>query len=165
MGPNRGAVESSRNVVWRWLKRFWKGLAYPIPKIYTLWGLSPTVFSEIQKTKFFSNIKRLRNGDFWGSKISYLSRILVVFHGWKCVVVIHLALGTFLNNTTQQNFVQLIELIKKITSTSYFVTIKGLQNFLKPNELPQHIFNCEKQPKFLRDMRFLSLKNHHFSGV
>ena len=36
----------------------------------------------------------------------------------------------------------------------------GLENFLKPNELPQHIFSCEKQPKFLKNMSFLSLKNY-----
>ena len=165
MGPNRGTVESSRSVVWGWLKRFWKGLASPIPKIYTLWGLSPTVFSETQKIKIFSDIKRLRNGDFWGSKISYFSRIWVVFHNWKCVVVIHLTLENFLHRITQQNFVRLIGLIKIITSATYFVTLKGLETFLKSNELPRHIFSCEKQPKFLKNMRFLSFKNHHFSGV
>ena len=165
MGPNRGAVESSRSVVWRWLKRFWKGLASPIPKIYTLWGLSPTVFSEILETKFFSNIKCLRNGDFWGSKISYFSRIWIAFYNWKCVVVIHLALEKFLHSTTQQNSVRLIVYIWKITSETYFVTMKGLEKFLKPNESPQHIFNCKKQSKFLKNMRFLSLKKHRFSGV
>ena len=55
-------VEPSTNIVWTCLKRFWKGLALAVPKIYTLWGLFSKFFDEMMKTWIFSKIKHLKNG-------------------------------------------------------------------------------------------------------
>ena len=89
---------------------------------------------------------------------SHIFKILRYFSKLKYAVVICMVLENFLDCITQQIFVRLINLIKNITSATYFITITVLQNFLKPCKLPQHI----SIRKILENMKFLSFKTHQF---
>ena len=70
---------------------------------------------------------------------SNIFKILRCFSKLKYVLVICMVLENFLDCITQQIFVRLIHLIKNITSATYFMTIKVLQNFVEPFKLPQHM--------------------------
>ena len=59
----------SRDVVWSWLKRFRKALAYAIQKIYTLRGLFLIFFVKLRKRVFTWKLNTLKMARIWIPKM------------------------------------------------------------------------------------------------